>query len=300
MADSAPPTLDPVAIARWQRVAPPQSPWLHEEVARRMHERLQWIKLRPRRWTHWEPVRGGMQVHEALLRDCGPQCSVVEREPSRLDAARQRWQPAWWQPGRWTGAGLRFDEPEAGSQDMLWANMSLHLEADPQALVAHWHRLLATDGFLMFSCLGPDTAREMRQLYSELGWPPAGHELTDMHDWGDMLVHAGFAEPVMDMERLTLTFETPERLLAELAGLGRNFHPHRQPGLRGRRWRQRLLSLMDERLPRQPDGRLSLSFELIYGHAIKPAPRLKLEAVSSVSMDDMRRMLQRGGAGGGT
>jgi malonyl-CoA O-methyltransferase len=61
----------------------------------------------------------------------------------------------------------------------------------------------------MFSCLGPDTLRELRALYAALGWPPPAHEFTDMHDWGDMLVASGFAEPVMDMERITLSFATP-------------------------------------------------------------------------------------------
>ena len=106
---------------------------------------------------------------------------------------------------------------------MLWANMALHMAADPQALIAQWHRALATDGFLMFSCLGPDTLRELRALYAALGWPPAGHEFTDMHDWGDMLVHAGFAEPVMDMERIVLTWDTPE------APAGRTARARAQP-----------------------------------------------------------------------
>jgi malonyl-CoA O-methyltransferase len=175
---------------------------------------------------------------------------------------------------------------------MLWANMALHETADPLALLADWHRLLAVDGFLMFSCLGPDTAREVRALYEALSWPPASHQLTDMHDWGDMLVQTGFAEPVMDMERITLTFETPARLLQELAELGRNFHPDRFAGLRGRAWKARLEQLISERLPRGPDGRITLTFELIYGHALKARPRVKVSALSSVSVADMRSILQ--------
>ena len=174
--------------------------------------------------------------------------------------------------------------------------MALHEAADPQALLAQWHQALKVDGFLMFSCLGPDTARELRALYARLGWPPAGHELTDMHDWGDMLVQTGFAEPVMDMERITLTYETPARLLQELAELGRNFHPARFPGLAragpGRRGWSR-------RWPRQltgSDGRLSLTFEVIYGHALKAEPKFKVSPLSAVSVEDMRRMLQ-GSAG---
>ena len=176
---------------------------------------------------------------------------------------------------------------------MLWANMALHEAPDPQALLAEWHSTLKVGGFLMFSCLGPDTAVELRGLYQQLGWPPAGHDLTDMHDWGDMLVAVGFAEPVMDMERITLTFETPARLLQELAGLGRNFHPARFAGLRSRAWRAKLESELARHFSHEPDGRLSLTFEIIYGHALKPAPRVKVSALSSVSVQDMRSMLSK-------
>ena len=174
---------------------------------------------------------------------------------------------------------------------MLWANMALHEAPKPQALLAQWHSALKVGGFLMFSCLGPDTAIELRQLYQQLLWPPAGHDLTDMHDWGDMLVASGFAEPVMDMERITLTYETPERLLAELAELGRNFHPARFAGLRGRGWLERLHNELARSLKTGPDGRLQLTFEIIYGHALKAEPKVKVSALSAVSIEDMRSML---------
>ena len=116
-----------------------------------------------------------------------------------------------------------------------------------------------------------------------------------MHDWGDMLVHAGFAEPVMDMERITLTFATPARLLQELRGLGRNLHPQRFAALRGRRWRQRLEQALASRLADpQHDGQLALTFEIVYGHAFKPAPRVRVEGSSAVSLQDMRAMLHAG------
>ena len=161
------------------------------------------------------------------------------------------------------------------------------------ASVRTMYRLLAVDGFVMFSCLGPDTARELRGIYQALGWPAAGHQLTDMHDWGDMLVQTGFAEPVMDMERITLTYDSPARLLQELRELGRNFHPERFGALRGRRWRTQLEQVLSERLPRGPDGRLQLTFELIYGHALKARPKVKVSALSAVSVQDMRSMLQQ-------
>lgn len=290
-----PPTLDPRAVARWQQVVPAQSPWLHEEVASRMMDRLQWIKLAPLAWAHWGAVRGGLMAHAKLSQKYAQaECFVAEMNAAKAQQAVKATALPWWNPAGWFGPKTHFQMPPAASVDMLWANMALHEADDPQTLLAEWHKALRVNGFLMFSCLGPDTAIELRELYKELGWPPAGHDLTDMHDWGDMLVQAGFAEPVMDMERITLTYETPARLLQELAELGRNFHPARFAGLRGRRWKARLDSLLAQRLATGPDGRLALTFEVIYGHALKPQPRLKVSAMSSVSVEDMRAMLKDG------
>ncbi|MCG2591740.1 biotin synthase [Ramlibacter sp. XY19] len=290
MASERPPTIDPAAAERWERAAPAASPWLHEEVARRMEDRLQWIKRAPTAWADWEPVRGGLQAHAAIAARY-PQARAYVVEPRRQDAARSALARPWWK--RLSGGGAEFGPvPDAGVQ-MLWSNMQLHMAADPQALIAQWHKALAVDGFLMFSCLGPDTVRELRALYSALGWPPPAHEFTDMHDWGDMLVASGFAEPVMDMERITLSFSTPQRLLAELRELGANLHPGRFQALRGKRWRQGLEQALAERL-RGPDGQLALTFEIIYGHAFKPMPRARVSEQSAVSLQDMRAMLGSG------
>ena len=288
----SPPTLDPLAAQHWLRVAPAASPWLHEEVASRMLDRLQWVKLQPQTWAHWGALRGGLKAHALLLEKYPKALTfVAETNPRFVSIAMTKTRLPWWNLKRWQQK-IKHGLPPPASVDMLWANMALHEAADPQALLAQWHQALATNGFLMFSCLGPDSVIELRELYAALGWPPAGHDLTDMHDWGDMLVQTGFAEPVMDMERITLTFETPARLLAELVELGRNFHPARFAGLRTRRWKLRLEQAINERVPRDAQGRLCLSFEIIYGHALKPLPRVKLSALSSVSMQDMRSMLK--------
>jgi malonyl-CoA O-methyltransferase len=97
------------------------------------------------------------------------------------------------------------------------------------------------------------------------------------------------------MERITLSFATPERALQELRGLGRNLHPQRFAGLRGRGYRSRLLAAMRERWgSTAADGSITLTFEVIYGHAYKPMPRIKISSESAVSMQDMRAMLARG------
>ncbi len=298
MPTERPPTIDPIAAARWHESAPALSPWLHEEVARRMEDRLQWIRQAPAVWCHWEAVRGGLEGH-ALVSARYPKarCFVVETTRRGREAASQSLSKPWW--SRWTGEQVRLEMPDEGAVQMLWANMALHMVADPQALMAQWHRALAVDGYLMFSCLGPDTAKELRAVYADMGWPPAGHAFTDMHDWGDMLVQAGFAEPVMDMERITLTFATPQRLLEELRELGCNLHPDRFAALRGRAWREQLYKALEQRLiDRSGSGQLSLTFEIIYGHAFKPAPRVRVSSSSAVSLNDMRAMLRNGPARG--
>jgi malonyl-CoA O-methyltransferase len=285
MPTQRPPTIDPQAARRWQHLPATVSPWLHEEVARRMEERLDWIKYQPRSWAHWEPVRGGLQAHALLARrysDAG--CVVAELDATKAGHAATALAKPWWHAARWTAKPTRFELPGEGSVHMLWANMALHMVADPQELLAQWHRALAVDGFLMFSCLGPDTLQELRGIYQAMGWPAPSHDFTDMHDWGDMLVAAGFAEPVMDMERITLTFETPQRLLEELRGLGRNLHAQRFSGLRGRQWRGQLLQALAQ-------APLRLTFEVIYGHAFKPKPRLDMRPETVFSLAQMRETL---------
>lgn len=314
MNESLPPTIDPTAAARWQqrphtidgRIA---SAWLHEEVARRMEERLGWIVRQPRSWLHWEPLRGGLQVHELLARRYpGVPAKLRVAVPQEAAAVRRMADGPWWK--RWIPGGRSKPDVKMGASDgagkpagtqtvdLLWANMSLHMAADPLALIREWHSTLAVDGMIMFSCFGPDTLRELRDLYAALGWSPPAHEYTDMHDWGDMLVGAGFAEPVMDMERIELTFETPERLLQELRGLGRNLHPARwgrgeEAGLRGRGWLKRLQSELGRLADPAQQGRLRLTFEVIYGHALRPERKLTVEPEMRLSVDELRSQLQR-------
>ncbi len=257
-----------------------------------MEERLDLMTLQPKSWVHWEPLRGGMQAHALLTRRYPKsECFMLLEHAEHAQAAMKSIANPWWKPSLWRAPVSQVGEPAQPVQ-MLWANMALHAVADPMALIDRWLKALAVDGFLMFSCLGPDTLRELRQLYASLGWPPPSHDFTDMHDWGDMLVRAGFAEPVMDQERITLTFSSPASLLAELRELGRNLHVQRFGGLRGRRWHQQLLAQLGSALASTEDGdRLELSFEIVYGHAFKAAPRTAMAKQSSISLEQMRATL---------
>jgi malonyl-CoA O-methyltransferase len=298
------PSLDRLAAQRWLAQADARAlaggPWLHAEVGRRMAEKLEWITTKPASWFNWRPLVGSLEAQVAVGRiyPISPCFWGHFEQFARMDTAQGAIKSIvkpWWHPTAWRApkqSRITLEAPPAASVQMLWANMSLHNEPDVRATIARWHALIATDGFLMFSCLGPDTCRELRAVYASLGWGPISQTWTDMHDWGDRLVQAGFAEPVMDMEHITLTFATPERALQELRGLGRNLHPARFPALRGKRWRERLLTVMGNQM-RNAQGQIELTFEIIYGHAFKPAPRIKLAAESSVSMQQMREMLSR-------
>ena len=286
--------MDPLAAARWAALpVGATSPWLHEEVAARMQERLDFIKLQPTQWVHWEPSQGGLLAHRALQKRY-PQAAVwlsSEHEAQAL-AAKSALQGRWWQAQHWLGPRIHTGMPPQGQAQMLWANMHLHHAAQPQQLLKRWHQALAVDGFLMFSCLGPDSLRELREAYAQQGWAPPAHEFTDMHDWGDLLVEAGFAEPVMDMERITLTYDSPERLLAELRVWGRNLHAQRFAGLRGRAWRAQLEAVLLSLARPEHGGRLALSFEIVYGHALKPQPRVPVSAKTEIGLEQMRQMLR--------
>jgi malonyl-CoA O-methyltransferase len=159
--------------------------------------------------------------------------------------------------------------------------MALHLVVDPPALFARWHALLEVDGIAVFSCLGPGTLRELRDLYRDQGWPAPTPGYIDMHDLGDMLVAAGFSAPVMDAERLTFLYDDADRLLADLRATGQTCARLSAPrhGLAGRRFVAELKAALNAG---RRDGKLSVSYEVVYGHAWKGAPRKSADGRSIV------------------
>ena len=254
-----------------------------------MAERLQVIRLQPSRVIDWCSHAGASRD---VLQQAYPGAQRVRVEPAGAPAPGPR--AAWWSPQHWQREAPALAEAEvpARSGQLVWANMVLHAVPDPEVQMQRWRAALAVDGFLMFSTLGPDTLAGLRALYRDAGWGSPHAAFTDMHDYGDMLVAAGFADPVMDQERLTLTWATPEAVLAELHTLGGNADPARFAGLRTPRWRTRLLAALGERAG--SDGRIRLEFELVYGHAFNPLPRPKLSGETRVPLDDLRSMARSG------
>jgi malonyl-CoA O-methyltransferase len=292
--------LDERAVGRIVRrlSAAQQPPWLHAEVARRMAERLPVIRKQPQTVIEWN---GWLGASDDLLRAAYPKAGriVVEDDAHALQRSAQARRPTWAQRLR-AGVGLDAGQGPAqvlsraalaaGSGDLLWANMALQATGDPPALMREWHRALAVDGFLMCSTLGPGTLPELAEVYAEAGWGAPMAPFVDMHDLGDMLVHAGFADPVMDQEILTLTWVNPQAALAELRGLGGNAHPGRVAGLRTPRWLAALQAALARRTDAQ--GRVALRFEVVYGHAFRPVTKATVAAETSLSLDAMREMVR--------
>ncbi|MDD2722139.1 MAG: malonyl-ACP O-methyltransferase BioC [Gallionella sp.] len=247
---------------------------LQREVCTRMLERLEYIKLQPARildagsGTGW----GGRQLAEKY-----PAAQLVSLDIAigMLQNARSR--AGWWQKlfGSTRQMPLCADVEAlplaSGSVEMIWSNLAVQWCNDLPATFVELNRVLKVDGLLMFSTFGPDTLRELRQAFAGVDGHNHLNRFADMHDMGDMLVAAGFAEPVMDMEYFTLTYEDVRGVLHDLKAIGaNNATAGRAQGLMGKQAWARLLENY-EKLRR--DGKLPATYEVVYGHAWKPKPK---------------------------
>jgi malonyl-CoA O-methyltransferase len=257
---------------------------LESEIGARMLERLDYVKLVPRRVLD---AGSGPGRDARWLAKRYPRAQVVALDYSQRMLRQER--------GILSKLFARNEKHSlcgnferlpiaAGSVDMVWSNMALHWAADPLAALREFHRALAVDGLLMFSTLGPDTLAELR----EAAGSGRVHAFPDMHDLGDMLVAAGFAEPVMDMERVTLLYADGAALLADLRASGQTCAlaaPSGAPrrGLAGRGFLAALLSRLAAQR-RDGGGKLPVSYEVVYGHAWKAAPTRTADGRSVVKI----------------
>jgi malonyl-CoA O-methyltransferase len=279
-----------------------------------MVDRLPFLAKPPATVLHWwadldfntatlQAACGQAQITQVTQGHSGLSLMGRRADPAPTDAPLpkssvwQRLRNAWAPdltatPARANTAWPRVDAAEvpAGQSSMVWSVAVLDKVADPDAMLKAWHQALAVEGVVMFATLGPDTLKELRALYQRLGFGPSGAELIDMHDWGDALIRSGFTNPVMDQEQLKLSWASAASLLEELRQLGGNLAAHRHAGLRTPRWRQRLLDGLTDLAA--PDGRITLTFEVVYGHAFKPVPRVVgPDGQPAVSLDALRATL---------
>ncbi len=180
-------------------------------------------------------------------------------------------------------AATRLDP---NSFDFIWSNMALHWHRSPPEVFREWYRLLEVDGLLMFSCFGPSTFIELRTALQDAAWKTQTMAFVDMHDFGDMLMESGFKDPVMDQQVITLTYKTPQKLLADVRALGGNPSSGRHPGLRSRAALERLHKSLEKQ--RRDDGLIHLSLEIINGHAWRGAS-LHFDGVTHVAISSIGR-----------
>ncbi len=262
---------DPARIA--------QSDFLRREIASRMFDRLALVKTAPRQVLD-AGCGAGADIAELQKRYPAAQVLGLDSAPAMLAQAGGAQAPRSFLsrllPAK---AGIDlvcgdFGQLPFGQNalDLVWSNLALHWHPQPDRVFAEWRRTLRVDGLLMFSTFGPDTFRELRAAFAALDAAPHTLPFVDMHDFGDQLVEVGFTTPVMDMETITVTYDTPQALLADVRAFGGNPLDSRRRGLVGRRAWQRVLAALEGQ--RRADGKLGLTFEIIYGHAFRPAPKV--------------------------
>ncbi len=240
------------------------------ETGMRMAERLDFVRIAPGRVADVGCATGdGLRELQRRFPSAlplaidfaRPMLSVVHSRASLIQRLRGRAPLP-------INADVRALPLAAGSLGLVWSNLMLHWLDDPVPAFSELQRVLEVGGLLMFSMLGPDTLKELRGACLEAGICPPLRNFLDMHDIGDMLLSAGFADPVMDMEMVTLTYRSARGLLADQRHLGA------RDGLFGylpwRDWRK-VLGVYSRRLDAGP---LPASFEVIYGHAWKPQPTM--------------------------
>jgi malonyl-CoA O-methyltransferase len=249
---------------------------LQNEVCRRMLGRLDFVKQDPE--VILDAGCGTGNALGALARRY-PAARIVALDIA-LDMARRaragarlpRWQRLLRRPAPDVLCADIGRLPLApASCGFVWSNLVLQWVNEPAVSIAEMHRVMKPGGLLMFSTFGPDTLKELRFAYSGTDRYVHVNRFFDMHDLGDMLVNCGFADPVMDMEQITLTYGEVRDLMRDLKAIGaHNVMQGRPAGLSGKR---SLATVAQRYEALRRDGRLPATFEVVYGHAWKPQPR---------------------------
>ena len=265
---------------------------LQAEVRKLLLERLELTALSPR--VVLDVGAGTGHAARALKRRY-PRAHVVALDASlgmlRAAGKQQSWLRGF---GRLCADGERLPLAD-GSVDLVLSNFMLQW-SDPDTVFAECRRVLAPHGFLSFSTLGPDTLHELRRAWHEAGRQHGDahsrvNQFIDMHDLGDALVRAGFAAPVLDVERYTLAYRDVRHLAADLKAMGaHNATGGRPKGLTGRRLFDAMCAAYEAF---RVDGRLTATFEVVFGQAWAPAaPATRSTDTALVSLDEIKHQLR--------
>ena len=238
---------------------------LQREVGGRLLERLRLIRMVPAQALDLGCGTG--YIAQMLLKQYrGARIVALDIAEGMVQQARRR--SGWWRRPRFVCGDIERLPLADACADLLVSNLTLQWCNDLEGAFAEFLRVLRPGGALLFTTFGPDTLQELRASWAAADAHSHVNRFLDMHDVGDCLLRAGLADPVLDVERFTLTYPDLRGLLADLKTLGaHNVTSGRARGLTGRgRWR-----IVHDTYERFRTGNsLPATYEVIYGHAWKP------------------------------
>jgi len=238
---------------------------LQREIGARMLSRLDYVRLQPQ--VVLDAGTGTGEACDHLLRRY-PKAQIIALDfalPMLRRAARRG---RWLRRPRCLCADIERLPLADDSVDLIYSNVTLQWCNDLEGAFREFHRVLRPDGLLMFSTFGPDTLRELREAWSAVDGAVHVSPFYDMHDIGDALLRVGLADPVMDVDRMTVTYDSVDGLMRDLKLLGaHNVASGRPKGLTGRGRMQAMRAAYE---CFRHEGRLPASYEVVYGHAWAP------------------------------
>lgn len=242
---------------------------LQHEVGGRMLERLDLVRLAPQ--TVVDIGSGTGRMARGLAQRYR-EARVIALDLAHAMLQESRRQLSWlsrWRARQLFLCGDAENLPLRGEcAQLLCSNLTLQWCADLDQTFREFRRVLQPGGLLMFSSFGPDTLKELRQSWRAVDDRVHVNAFMDMHDVGDALIRAGFADPVMDVEHITLTYKDTLHLMRELKAIGaHNVTAGRSHGLTGRKKLQALTQAYEQF---RRDGVLPCTYEVVYGHAWVP------------------------------
>ncbi len=266
---------------------------LQQEVQTLLVDRLGFYLEAPERVID---VGAGTGRGTALLRKRYPKAQVVAMDLAlpMLRAAKKH--VSWLKPFQRVCAEATSLPLPDHSVDVLHSNLCFQWIDDLPALFGECVRVLKPGGLLVYSTFGPDTLKELRAAWAQADEQPHVSRFLDMHDLGDAMINAGLRDPVLDVDRYTLTYSEPRMLLKELQGLGAtNADRERERHLLGKRHYQRMLAAYETM---RVDGRIPATWEVVTAHAWGPPPGQSRRLagggeIASFSIDSLRGSRRR-------
>ena len=245
-----------------------QSAVLQREVVQRMLDRLDYIRIKPECILD---VGAGTGFVGAGLTKHYSAATVYELDLSMRMLQQIRRKQVWYK--RWFGkqtlicADAEHLPLQDQSVDIIFSSLMIQWCNDLDKTFAEFSRVLRPGGLLMFTTFGPDTLIELRQSWAQVDNEGHVSQFIDMHDIGDGLLRAGLAEPVMDVENFTLSYDQVPDLLRDLKSIGAtNALQTRRRSMLGK---QAYKTMQSHYETLRLGGKLPASYEVVYGHAWK-------------------------------